>query len=147
MYGTKLTGLANLLGALDVTQLRHVVLFSSLAGFHGNAAQTDYAMANEALSKLSSRSLTATHLAQQPISARRHSASHDTPTQQSSDFVGALQSAVEHARTRALLCDDEPLCTRAANASGYGVRESTVGVGEREYGRIASGYGVSGRRL
>jgi NAD(P)-dependent dehydrogenase (short-subunit alcohol dehydrogenase family)/acyl carrier protein len=48
----KLTGLSSVLGALDMEQLRHVVLFSSVAGFFGNRAQSDYAMANEALNRI-----------------------------------------------------------------------------------------------
>ena len=32
-------------------KLRHVVVFSSLAGFHGNKGQSDYAMANDVLNK------------------------------------------------------------------------------------------------
>jgi NAD(P)-dependent dehydrogenase (short-subunit alcohol dehydrogenase family) len=48
----KLTGLSSVLGALDLEQLRHVVLFSSVAGFFGNRAQSDYAMANEALNRI-----------------------------------------------------------------------------------------------
>jgi acyl transferase domain-containing protein/NAD(P)-dependent dehydrogenase (short-subunit alcohol dehydrogenase family)/acyl carrier protein len=48
----KLTGLASVLDALDLERLRHVVLFSSVAGFFGNRAQSDYAMANEALNRI-----------------------------------------------------------------------------------------------
>eukprot|EP00451_Oxyrrhis_marina_P054253 CAMPEP_0204506614 /NCGR_PEP_ID=MMETSP0471-20130131/109330_1 /ASSEMBLY_ACC=CAM_ASM_000602 /TAXON_ID=2969 /ORGANISM="Oxyrrhis marina" /LENGTH=3079 /DNA_ID=CAMNT_0051511623 /DNA_START=34 /DNA_END=9271 /DNA_ORIENTATION=+ len=58
VYGVKVTGLANLLTALSSAerhQIKHLVVFSSLAGFHGNAAQTDYAMANDALSKMAHR--------------------------------------------------------------------------------------------
>jgi NAD(P)-dependent dehydrogenase (short-subunit alcohol dehydrogenase family) len=56
VYGTKFDGLMNVLGALQrlggsKVDLRHILLFSSLAGFCGNAAQADYAMANEALNK------------------------------------------------------------------------------------------------
>ena len=40
------------LSAAELSSLRHLVVFSSLAGFHGNAGQTDYAMANDALSKM-----------------------------------------------------------------------------------------------
>nr|AAK72879.2 polyunsaturated fatty acid synthase subunit A [Schizochytrium sp. ATCC 20888] len=52
VFGTKVTGLENLLAAVDRANLKHMVLFSSLAGFHGNVGQSDYAMANEALNKM-----------------------------------------------------------------------------------------------
>jgi hypothetical protein len=55
VYGVKITGLVNLLEALspsELKNLRHLVVFSSLAGYHGNIAQTDYSMANDALSKM-----------------------------------------------------------------------------------------------
>ncbi|HET9379733.1 MAG TPA: SDR family NAD(P)-dependent oxidoreductase, partial [Streptomyces sp.] len=45
----KLAGLRAVTAALDADALRHVVLFSSVAGFFGNRGQSDYAMANEAL--------------------------------------------------------------------------------------------------
>ncbi len=48
----KLTGIAALLDAVDTDNLRHVVLFSSVAGFYGNVGQSDYAMANEALARI-----------------------------------------------------------------------------------------------
>jgi len=51
VYGTKVVGLRNLLACVDLNKLRHVVVFSSLAGFHGNVGQSDYAMANEVLNK------------------------------------------------------------------------------------------------
>ena len=55
VFGVKITGLTNILTALSASErqaLRHLVVFSSLASFHGNAGQTDYAMANDALSKM-----------------------------------------------------------------------------------------------
>nr|A0A1B3PEI6.1 RecName: Full=Polyunsaturated fatty acid synthase subunit A; Short=PUFAs-A [Thraustochytrium sp. ATCC 26185]AOG21004.1 polyunsaturated fatty acid synthase subunit A [Thraustochytrium sp. ATCC 26185] len=52
VYGTKVAGLENLLNTVDRANLKHMVLFSSLAGFHGNVGQSDYAMANEALNKI-----------------------------------------------------------------------------------------------
>ncbi|GII86769.1 hypothetical protein Ssi03_47590 [Sphaerisporangium siamense] len=55
VLGTKLAGLAGVLAALDPDRLRHVVLFSSVAGFFGNQGQADYAMANEALNRVASR--------------------------------------------------------------------------------------------
>ncbi|MGJ7908312.1 SDR family NAD(P)-dependent oxidoreductase [Actinopolyspora sp. H202] len=48
----KLVGLDNLLAAVERDRLRHVVLFSSVAGFFGNRGQSDYAMANEALNRI-----------------------------------------------------------------------------------------------
>jgi hypothetical protein len=45
----KLSGLRSLTAALNADSLRHVVLFSSVAGFFGNRGQSDYAMANEVL--------------------------------------------------------------------------------------------------
>lgn len=51
VFNVKVRGLENLCRALDITALRHVMLFSSVSGFFGNAGQTDYAMANETLNK------------------------------------------------------------------------------------------------
>ncbi|MGW4767313.1 SDR family NAD(P)-dependent oxidoreductase [Nocardia sp. NPDC004278] len=52
VLATKLTGLAATLAALDMDRLRHVVLFSSIAGFFGNRGQSSYASANEALNRV-----------------------------------------------------------------------------------------------
>lgn len=51
VYGTKVKGLENLLSCVPVSQLKYLVLFSSVAGFYGNAGQADYALANEILNK------------------------------------------------------------------------------------------------
>lgn len=51
VLSVKLDGLLTLLGCIDVHNLEHFILFSSVAGFYGNVGQTDYAMANEILSK------------------------------------------------------------------------------------------------
>jgi len=51
VLSVKLDGLLSLLGAVDIHQLDHLILFSSVAGFYGNVGQTDYAIANEILSK------------------------------------------------------------------------------------------------
>lgn len=51
VLGPKISGLRNLLEVLPVGQLRHLLLFSSAAGFFGNFGQSDYAMANEILNK------------------------------------------------------------------------------------------------
>ncbi len=55
VYGTKVRGLQAVLDCIPPEQLRHLVLFSSVAGFYGNAGQADYALANEALNKLAHR--------------------------------------------------------------------------------------------
>jgi NAD(P)-dependent dehydrogenase (short-subunit alcohol dehydrogenase family)/acyl carrier protein len=52
VYGVKIDGLKNLLSCAPPETLTHVALFSSVAGFYGNAAQTDYALANEILNKI-----------------------------------------------------------------------------------------------
>ena len=49
---TKLNGIDALLKSVDPKKLTHLVLFSSAAGFYGNAGQADYAMANEALNRI-----------------------------------------------------------------------------------------------
>ncbi|OIJ85280.1 type I polyketide synthase [Streptomyces colonosanans] len=49
VFAPKLTGLRSVMAALGGTHLRHVMLFSSVAGFFGNQGQSDYAMANEVL--------------------------------------------------------------------------------------------------
>ncbi|MFE5616446.1 SDR family NAD(P)-dependent oxidoreductase [Streptomyces sp. NPDC056524] len=49
VFAPKLTGLRSVMAALGGADLRHVVLFSSVAGFFGNQGQSDYAMANEVL--------------------------------------------------------------------------------------------------
>ncbi|MBN2002559.1 MAG: SDR family NAD(P)-dependent oxidoreductase [Anaerolineae bacterium] len=55
VYGTKVRGLQALLECIPPEQLRHLVLFSSVAGFYGNVGQADYALANEVLNKLAHR--------------------------------------------------------------------------------------------
>ncbi|WP_371664449.1 SDR family NAD(P)-dependent oxidoreductase [Streptomyces sp. NBC_00280] len=49
VFSVKLGGLRSVVAALPAERLRHVVLFSSVAGFFGNRGQSDYAMANEVL--------------------------------------------------------------------------------------------------
>ncbi|KAM3100747.1 SDR family NAD(P)-dependent oxidoreductase [Phormidesmis sp. 146-12] len=51
VYAAKVQGLENLLSCVSPNQLQHLVLFSSVAGFYGNAGQSDYAIANEILNK------------------------------------------------------------------------------------------------
>ncbi|MFG2178132.1 beta-ketoacyl synthase N-terminal-like domain-containing protein [Streptomyces abikoensis] len=48
---TKPAGLRNVLAPLDAARLRHLVLFTSVAGIWGNLRQADYALANEALNR------------------------------------------------------------------------------------------------
>ena len=47
----KLDGLLSLIRNVDVNNLQHLIMFSSVAGYYGNVGQTDYAIANEILSK------------------------------------------------------------------------------------------------
>ncbi|MDA1360932.1 SDR family NAD(P)-dependent oxidoreductase [Glycomyces luteolus] len=51
VVGPKLTGLDAVIGAVDAERLRHLVVFSSVAGLNGNLRQSDYAMSNEALNR------------------------------------------------------------------------------------------------
>lgn len=51
VYAAKVQGLENLLSCVSTDQLQQLVLFSSVAGFYGNAGQSDYAIANEILNK------------------------------------------------------------------------------------------------
>jgi len=52
VYSTKVKGLEALLGSVDKSSLRYLILFSSAAGFFGNPGQSDYSMANEILNKV-----------------------------------------------------------------------------------------------
>jgi len=52
VYNTKVRGLKNVLTLIPPEQLDYLVLFSSVAGFYGNAGQTDYSLGNELLNKL-----------------------------------------------------------------------------------------------
>ena len=51
VYSAKVKGLENLLSCVPTDRLDYLILFSSVAGFFGNAGQTDYAIANEILNK------------------------------------------------------------------------------------------------
>jgi NAD(P)-dependent dehydrogenase (short-subunit alcohol dehydrogenase family)/acyl carrier protein len=55
VFDTKVGGLRNLLDALSLHELRHLVLFSSVSARFGNRGQADYAMANEVLNKVAHR--------------------------------------------------------------------------------------------
>ncbi len=51
VVGTKVEGLNALLEAVEPSRLSHLLLFSSGAGFYGNAGQSDYSMGNEILNR------------------------------------------------------------------------------------------------
>jgi NAD(P)-dependent dehydrogenase (short-subunit alcohol dehydrogenase family) len=51
VVSTKIEGLHSLMQSVEPNELKHLVLFSSAAGFFGNEAQSDYAVANEILNK------------------------------------------------------------------------------------------------
>lgn len=51
VYAPKIKGLENLLQCADLQELKYLILFSSVAGFYGNAGQADYALANEILNR------------------------------------------------------------------------------------------------
>ncbi|MBK8023914.1 MAG: KR domain-containing protein [Chloroflexi bacterium] len=55
VYAAKVAGLENLLSVVPAESLRHLILFSSVAGFYGNVGQADYAIANEILNKTAYR--------------------------------------------------------------------------------------------
>ncbi|WP_192022404.1 type I polyketide synthase [Shewanella sp. WPAGA9] len=51
VYGTKVSGFAGIINAIDASKLKLVAMFSSAAGFYGNIGQSDYSMSNEILNK------------------------------------------------------------------------------------------------
>ncbi|GAB4587114.1 SDR family NAD(P)-dependent oxidoreductase [Nocardia sp. IFM 10818] len=51
VFAPKLRGLAAVLDAVDSDRLRHLVVFTSIAGLLGNPGQADYTAANEALAR------------------------------------------------------------------------------------------------
>ncbi|MGL1956165.1 MAG: SDR family NAD(P)-dependent oxidoreductase [Colwellia sp.] len=55
VYSTKIEGLLSLLAATNTENIKHLVLFSSAAGFYGNPGQSDYSMANDILNKTAYR--------------------------------------------------------------------------------------------
>ena len=52
VFDTKVRGLINLIDATNRDSLKYLVIFSSVAARFGNTGQVDYAMANEALNKI-----------------------------------------------------------------------------------------------
>jgi polyketide-type polyunsaturated fatty acid synthase PfaA len=55
VYTTKIDGLLSLLAATNTENVKHLVLFSSAAGFYGNPGQSDYSIANDILNKTAYR--------------------------------------------------------------------------------------------
>ncbi|MFT5163007.1 MAG: polyketide-type polyunsaturated fatty acid synthase PfaA, partial [Alteromonadaceae bacterium] len=55
VYRTKIDGLQSMLACTTQSNIKHVVLFSSGAGFYGNPGQSDYSIANEILNKTAYR--------------------------------------------------------------------------------------------
>ena len=51
VVNTKVEGLKNIIRSINPEVLKFLILFSSVAGFFGNAGQSDYAIANEILNK------------------------------------------------------------------------------------------------
>ncbi len=51
VLSVKLDGMLSLLTATDIMSLDYLIMFSSVAGYYGNVGQSDYAVANEILSK------------------------------------------------------------------------------------------------
>ena len=49
---TKIKGMDSILKSVDQKKLTHLLIFSSAAGFYGNAGQSDYAIANEVLNRI-----------------------------------------------------------------------------------------------
>jgi acyl transferase domain-containing protein/NAD(P)-dependent dehydrogenase (short-subunit alcohol dehydrogenase family) len=67
VYRTKIDGLISLLDCAKAENIKHLVLFSSAAGFYGNPGQSDYSIANEILNKTAFR-FKALHPAAQVLS-------------------------------------------------------------------------------
>nr|WP_245542702.1 type I polyketide synthase [Psychromonas ossibalaenae] len=55
VYSTKIDGLLSMLACCQQEQIKHLVLFSSAAGFYGNPGQSDYSIANDILNKTAYR--------------------------------------------------------------------------------------------
>jgi len=52
VFDVKIKGLLAITQSINIENIEHVVLFSSVAGFYGNVGQTDYAIANETLNRM-----------------------------------------------------------------------------------------------
>jgi NAD(P)-dependent dehydrogenase (short-subunit alcohol dehydrogenase family) len=52
VFGTKITGLQNIIKSLNLRHLKFFAAFSSAASYFGNEKQADYTLANEILNKL-----------------------------------------------------------------------------------------------
>ncbi len=52
VFGVKYHGIRNMLELIDVSNLRYMLLYSSIAGFFGNFGQSDYSCGNEYLNHL-----------------------------------------------------------------------------------------------
>ena len=55
VYRTKIDGLLSLMAVCQPEHIKHLVLFSSAAGFYGNPGQSDYSIANDILNKTAYR--------------------------------------------------------------------------------------------
>ncbi|WP_232772497.1 type I polyketide synthase [Psychromonas sp. Urea-02u-13] len=55
VYSTKIDGLLSMLACVETDKIKHLVMFSSAAGFYGNPGQSDYSMANDILNKTAFR--------------------------------------------------------------------------------------------
>ena len=55
VYSTKIDGLVSMLSCTQQEKIKHLVLFSSAAGFYGNPGQSDYSIANDILNKTAYR--------------------------------------------------------------------------------------------
>jgi polyketide-type polyunsaturated fatty acid synthase PfaA len=55
VYTTKISGMQAMLACVDADSLKHLVVFSSAAGFYGNTGQSDYSVANDILNKTALR--------------------------------------------------------------------------------------------
>lgn len=52
VFGVKYSGIRNMLELIDISRLKYMLLYSSIAGFFGNFGQSDYSCGNEYLNHL-----------------------------------------------------------------------------------------------